>query len=141
MRRVGSWALALLAAAALTVSLLALFAGRNVFDADGFADRTEQTLQSDAVSAELARRLTDAALRAQPDLLALRPLVNSAAEGVVRSSAFRSLVRAGACAAPRRCVNTGTITSSPHSLRHRVCRQRPEGESPVTERINRGRKN
>ena len=65
-------------------------------DADGFADRTEQTLQSDAVSAELARRLTDGAMRAQPDLIAVRPLVNSAAEGVVRSAAFRSLVRAAA---------------------------------------------
>ena len=44
MRRAASWALAVLAAVALTVSVLALFAERNVFDADGFADRTEQTL-------------------------------------------------------------------------------------------------
>ena len=67
-----------------------------MFSADGFADRTEQTLQSDAVTAELARRLTDAAIRAQPDLIAVRPLVEGAAEGVVRSAAFRSLVRAAA---------------------------------------------
>jgi hypothetical protein len=96
MRRAASWALALLAAVALTLGVLALFANRTVFSADGFADRTEATLQSDAVSAELARRLTDAAIGAQPDLIAVRPLVTSAAEGVVRSAAFRSVVRAAA---------------------------------------------
>jgi len=96
MRRAASWVLAVLAAGALTLSLLALFANRNVFSADGFADRTEQTLQSDAVSAELARRLTDTAIRAYPDLIAVRPLATSAAEGVVRSAALRSLVRAAA---------------------------------------------
>jgi hypothetical protein len=96
MRRAASWVLAVLAAGALTLSLLALFADRNVFSADGFAERTEQTLQSDAVRAELARRLTDTAIRAYPDLIAVRPLAASAAEGVVRSAAFRSLVRAAA---------------------------------------------
>jgi hypothetical protein len=96
MRRAASWVLAVLAACALTVAVVAFFAQRNVFDADGFADRTEQTLQSDAVSADIARRLTDEAIRAQPDLIAVRPLVTSAAEGVVRSAAFRSVVRAAA---------------------------------------------
>jgi hypothetical protein len=95
-RRAVSWVLAVLAAGALTLAVSAIFAERNVFDADGFAARTEQTLESDAVSAELARRLSDAAVDAYPDLIAVRPLVTSAAEGVVRSSAFRSLVRAAA---------------------------------------------
>jgi hypothetical protein len=96
MRRAASWVLALLSSVALTVAVVAFFAQRNVFNADGFADRTEQTLHSDAVSAEIARRLTDEAIRAQPDLIAVRPLVTSAAEGVVRSGAFRSVVRAAA---------------------------------------------
>ncbi|WP_028065514.1 hypothetical protein [Solirubrobacter soli] len=96
MRRAASWVLAGLAAAALTIAVVALFAQRNVFDADGFADRTDQTLQSPAVSADLARRLSDAAVEAYPDLVAVRPLVTSAAEGVVTSPAFRSLVRAAA---------------------------------------------
>jgi hypothetical protein len=96
VRRAGSWTLAVVAAVALTLAAVALFAERNVFSADGFADRTEETLRSDAVSAELARRLSDAAIRAQPDLVAVRPLVAGAAEGIVRSAAFRSLVRAAA---------------------------------------------
>jgi hypothetical protein len=96
MRRGASWTLAVLAALALTIGVVAVFAQRNVFNADGFAERTEQTLQSDAVTAEIARRLSDAAIRAEPDLVAVRPLVTGAAEGVVRSAAFRSLVRAAA---------------------------------------------
>jgi hypothetical protein len=114
MRRATSWVLALLAAVALTIAVAAVFAQRNVFDADGFADRTEQTLQSDAVSGELARRLSDAAVDAYPDLVAVRPLVTSAAEGVVRSAAFRSLVRAAARDVHRsvfdRDANTVTLT-------------------------------
>ena len=48
------------------------------------------------MSAELARRLTDAAIDARPDLVAVRPLVEGVAEGVVRGAAFRSLVRGAA---------------------------------------------
>jgi hypothetical protein len=98
MRRWPSWALAVAAAVALTAAVVLVFTDRNVFDADGFSGRTEQSLRSDAVTAELARRLTDEALTAEPDLVAVRPLVLGAAEGVVRSAGFRSLVGAG----PRR---------------------------------------
>jgi hypothetical protein len=96
VRRAGSWALAVLAAVALTAGVALLFAERNVFSADGFAQRTEQSLRSDAVTREIARRLTDVAVNAEPDLIAVRPLVQGAAEGVVRSASFRSLVRAAA---------------------------------------------
>ena len=93
MRRAVSWVLAVLAAVALMVSVVAAFATREVFDADRFAARTEQALQTEAVSAEVARRLTDAVITAQPDLVAVRPLVLGAAEGVVRSAAFGAVVR------------------------------------------------
>src|SRR5687768_15365896 len=93
MRRAVSWVLAVLAAVALMVSVVAAFATREVFDADRFAARTEHALQTEAVSAELARRLTEAVITAQPDLVAVRPLVLGAAEGVVRSAAFGAVVR------------------------------------------------
>ena len=130
----------MLAACALTIGVLAVFAERNVFDADGFAERTEQTLQSDAVSAELARRLTDAAIRAEPDLVGVRPLVTSAAEGVVRSAAFRSLVRAAARDVHRsvfdRDASTVTLTSSTRACcstrRSATCaRTSPGGSRPT----------
>ena len=107
MRRAARGSSRVLAAAALTVSLLALFADRNVFDADGFADRTEQTLQSDAVSAELARRLTDAALRAQPDLIA-RPAAGERARPRASCAAPRS---ARSCA-PRRATSTARSSTA-----------------------------
>ena len=149
MRRAASWVLAVLAAGALTLSLLALFANRNVFSADGFADRTEQTLRSDAVSAELARRLTDAAIRAHPDVIALRPLVTSAAEAVVRSAAFRSLVRAGARDVHRsvfdRDASTVTLTIADvgvllnEAIRHlRPDLARPAPERPGRDALGRG---
>jgi hypothetical protein len=112
MRRAASWALAVGAAVALTTGLLAIYTNHTVFDSDGFADRADAALRSDAVSAEAARRLTDAAIRVRPDLIAVRPLVASAAEGVVRSSAFRSLVR-GAARDVHRSVfdrGAGTVT-------------------------------
>ena len=93
MRRLVSWVLAVVAAVALMVSVVATFAKREVFDADRFAARTEQALQTEAVSAEVARRLTEAVITAQPDLVAVRPLVLGAAEGVVRSAAFGAVVR------------------------------------------------
>ena len=70
----GSWALAVLAAVALTVGVLAALR-RAATSSTPTASRTAptQTLRSDAVSAELARRLTDAAIRAQPDLIARAP--------------------------------------------------------------------
>ena len=150
MRRAASWALAVLAAVALTVGVLAIFAQRNVFDADGFADRTEETLRSDAVSAELARRLTDAAIRAQPDLIAVRPLVTGAAEGVVRSAAFRSLVRAAARDVHRSVfdqdANTVTLTLVDagvllnEALSHlRPDLAQPDSRQPAREPDGRGR--
>src|SRR4051812_38319523 len=110
MRRWLSWALAVLAAVALTAAVVLVFTDRNVFDADGFSGRTEQSLRSDAVTAELARRLTDEAISAQPDLVAVRPLVLGAAEGVVRSSGFRSLVRAAARDVHRSIFDTNANT-------------------------------
>ncbi|MDA0183160.1 hypothetical protein OJ997_22815, partial [Solirubrobacter phytolaccae] len=93
MRGAISWTLAVLAAVALMAAVVAAYAGREVFDANGFAARTEQALRTPAVSEEVARRLTDAAIRAEPDLVAIRPLVLSVAEGVVRSGAFGAIVR------------------------------------------------
>src|SRR5690349_20511341 len=91
-----SWVLAALAALALVVALAAIYANRTVFDADGFADRASAALRSKAVSDEAARRLSGAAVQARPDLVAVQPLVNSAAATVVRSDAFGSIVRGAA---------------------------------------------
>ncbi|HET6548054.1 MAG TPA: hypothetical protein VFG79_06360 [Solirubrobacter sp.] len=88
-----SWLVAALAAAALALAGVLAYADRTVFDADGFAARADAALQAPPVRAAAARRVVGAALQAEPDLVAARPLLEATVDGVVRSDAFRSLAR------------------------------------------------
>ena len=87
---------AALAAVALTAGVAATYADRAVFDADGFAQRVNTALRSGPVSEELGERLTDEVISAEPDLVAVRPLIAGAAQTIVRGAAFRSLARGAA---------------------------------------------
>ena len=93
MRRDASWTLAALAALALVAGVVLAYAEHTVFSADGFADRAAATLDR-PVREAVARRVSDAAMRAQPDLVAVRPLIETAAGGILRTEAFRALLRA-----------------------------------------------
>ncbi|HEU4702326.1 MAG TPA: hypothetical protein VFS37_07570 [Conexibacter sp.] len=84
-------ALVALAALALTVAMLALYAERVLFDSQRFADRVEVALAEPAVAREVGGTLTDEIVDARPDLIAVEPLLRSVAEQVVRSAPFRSL--------------------------------------------------
>src|SRR5205085_9039816 len=84
-------AFVVLAALALAISALALYADRVLFDSEGFADRVEVALSEQAVAREVGGTLTDEIVHARPDLIAVEPLVRSVAEQVVRSAPFRSL--------------------------------------------------
>jgi hypothetical protein len=88
--------LAGLAAVALAAALLLVYAGRTVFDADGFASRADAASHTAPVRAAAARRIVDAAIAAKPDLVALRPLLEAAVRSITGTEAFRSLVRAAA---------------------------------------------
>jgi hypothetical protein len=91
-----AWALVALAAIALVGGLGLVYAQRTVFRADGFAARADAAMQRSPVRAVVARRLTGAVLAARPDLVAARPLLDSAAAVVIGTPAFRSLVRGAA---------------------------------------------
>src|SRR5512144_802194 len=114
MRGAVAWTLAVLAALALAAGVVLLYAERTLFDADGFAARADATLQAAPVRAAAARRVVDATLVARPDLVAARPLLTTAADAIVGSGAFRSLVRAAARDAHRsafdRDASTVTLT-------------------------------
>lgn len=88
--------LAALAVVALAVGGLLAYAGTALFDSDGFADRTAAALREPAVRDVVADRLGAAVIAAEPDLVALRPIVDSASRAVVGTAAFRSLVRRAA---------------------------------------------
>src|SRR3954452_20723523 len=93
MRNVAAWALAGLAALALAAGVALVYAQRTVFDADGFADRAAATLESASVRAAVARRVSDGAIAADPDLVAVRPLIETTADAIMRSEAFQLLLR------------------------------------------------
>ncbi len=110
MRGAASWALAALAAIALVAGVALVYVQRTVFSADGFADRAVATLDARAVRAHVAREVSDAAIRARPDLVAVRPLLETATDGVVRTDPFRALVRAAARDLHRSAFDRGADT-------------------------------
>ena len=87
-------ALAIVAAVALLGALVTGYASRTLFDSDQFANRASAALADDAVSAEVARRVTDdLVLRAEGDLVGVQPVIEEAVRAVVGGGAFRSLFR------------------------------------------------
>ena len=95
-RRRLSDALAVIASVALLLALVAGYVQRAVADSDQFADRATAALRDEGVRALLAERITDdLVLRQEPDLIAARPLIQSALSGALDSGGFASLFRAG----------------------------------------------
>jgi hypothetical protein len=93
-RRIWSAALGALAAVALLLSVLALYANRVLFDSDQFANHVGAAVEEPAVKAEIGRRITDGIVEAQPDLVGVRPIIDGVAAGVVGTRAFNDLLRA-----------------------------------------------
>ena len=86
--------LVVLASVVLVLAVIAGYARLAALDSDQFANRATAALRDDSVRALIAQRLTDdVVLRRQGDLLAARPLIESAAAGVVGGRAFTSLFR------------------------------------------------
>ncbi len=94
-----SWRPPVAAALCLVLGALALFMGALLTDGgrllrpDTFADRAAASLSDDRVAAYVADRLTGAVLDQNRDLTAYRPLILTAARGVVTSDAFRGVAR------------------------------------------------
>jgi hypothetical protein len=81
----------LLTAGAMLVSLR-----RGLFQSDAFADRLAGSLSDRRVSAYVAEMITQAVVREKPDLVTVRPLLLSAANGVASSDAFARVARVAA---------------------------------------------
>ena len=113
-RRITSAALGVLAAVALLLSLLTLYANRVLLDSDQFANHVGAAVEKPAVKDEIGRRITDGIVEAQPDLVAVRPIIEGVAAGVVGSGAFNDLLRAAVRdlhrAIFKRDQNTVTLT-------------------------------
>jgi len=84
----------LLAAVAALLALVAGSARRAVVDSDQFANRATAALEDPAVRALISARVADEVLAQEPDLIAVRPLIESVAGGVVGGDAFTGVFRA-----------------------------------------------
>jgi hypothetical protein len=86
--------LVVLTAIVMVFALVAGYARRAVVDSDQFANRATAALRDDSVRTLIAERVTDeVVLRRQADLLAARPLIESALSGIVGGAPFQGLFR------------------------------------------------
>src|SRR4249920_617177 len=96
-RRGRRWTAAALAAVAVLLAVIALvltYLGRAVLRPEPFADRAVAALRHPAVQADVADHLTTVVLQVGgEDLVAVRPLIRSAAGVIVGSQAFAALFR------------------------------------------------
>ena len=93
-RAVGARVLVVLAAVLMVLALVAGYARRTIVDSDQFANRATAALRDESVRTVIAERVTDeVVLQRQADLLAARPLIESAVSGIVGGGAFSGLFR------------------------------------------------
>ena len=102
----------LLAALAAMLALVAGYARRAVVDSDQFANRATAALEDPDVRALISARVADEVLAQEPDLIAVRPLIESVAGGVVGGGAFTGVFRS-AVRDVHRALSTATRTRSP----------------------------
>jgi hypothetical protein len=110
-----SLALVIVATIAILAALVFGYASTALFDSDSFADRATAALDDDAVQSEVGVLVTDnLVLKANADLVAVRPLIESVVSGIVGGGAFQGLFRKAVDdvhkAAFKRDQNTATLT-------------------------------
>lgn len=111
-RRLGA-VLGTIGVIALLAALVTAYTERALFDSDQFAARASAALRDDAVRERVAVAITDdVAIKANRDLVALRPLIQGLADEIVGSPAFRGLFRASVADVHRSVFqeNADTVT-------------------------------
>ncbi|MEJ5254805.1 MAG: hypothetical protein WHS89_05590 [Acidimicrobiales bacterium] len=88
-RRLGSTALAVVAAFALLATIVVAWVDDAVFDGGEFARRTTTMLESTTVRHALAEEITDQLIESTPVLVAFRSLLVTAVEDVIATDGFR----------------------------------------------------
>lgn len=87
----------MLAGLLAVITLIAGYSRMALFDSGQFADRAVSTLQKQPVRDRIATDITDqAVIEANQDLIAIRPLIQTAVGGIVTSSPMRSIFRSAA---------------------------------------------
>jgi len=95
-------------AACIALGAVGTTVSRSIFDPVAFGDRAAASLSDPRVAAFAADRITTALLEQSPDLMAVRPLILGATEGLTASESMRGLVRTAARSAHRTFFAEGT---------------------------------
>jgi hypothetical protein len=113
-QRLATFVLAAAAAVAMLGAAVSGYAGRALFNSDQFAERASAALDNDAVTSQAAKRLTDELVALQPNLVAVRPVLEGALGGIIHGGAFQDVFRAGVADVHRAVFeqdeNTVTLT-------------------------------
>ncbi|MGA7758719.1 MAG: hypothetical protein WCA57_12840, partial [Ilumatobacteraceae bacterium] len=96
MRTTLSWMFLVVGAVLLVLSIPAGYLNRTVLDAPTFASKVDELRQRDDVSDVLGREVSAEIISLNPDLVAIEPLVEQVAIGVVGSDALSGPVRLAA---------------------------------------------
>ena len=105
-RGVGSLVLAVVGTVFLFFGGLTLYLREEVFEPESFAQHASDALGDDRVDTAIANPLVDAVIRSGPDeLINARPLLSSAAQGVLDSQPFRAAFRKAAVRVHRQLFN------------------------------------
>ena len=89
--------LAVLASVAALAGGLTLYARSEIVDASAFADRAVHAVQQPVLQRVIAREITVQAIEPSlPDVIAARPVVQSAVQTVIGSALFRPIIRLAA---------------------------------------------
>ena len=96
MRRVAAGLCGTLGVLLILGALLLGYAARSLFNERAFASRVASSLEDPRVANFVAEQLADAVIKAQPDLVGLRPVLVAVARSVVGTPPFRAAVRRSA---------------------------------------------
>ena len=77
-------------------ALLFGYLTRSLFNERAFADRVASSLEDPRFAGYVAEQITDAVIKAKPDLIGIRPVLIGVARSIVGTPPFRAAVRRGA---------------------------------------------
>ncbi len=113
-RRIAASALAILAAIAFLAALAGGYSLRAIADSEQFAERAAAALDNEDVRAEIGRRAAERIVAAEPNLIAVQPVIEGVVTGIAGQGVFQDLFRSAVRDLHRavfdRDVNTLTLT-------------------------------
>jgi hypothetical protein len=93
---VAFWTCTITGTIALFAGTISFIAARSLFDSRVFGQRAERSLADPGVATYVSTLVADSIIKSRPDLIAIRPVLEASARGLVSARAFQVLVGAAA---------------------------------------------